>query len=116
MDSECLFCKIVSGDIPSTPVLDREAVYAFRDIHPSAPVHVLVVPKRHVADVRSIEIEHGALLVEMIDAAREVALAEGVGESGYRLIFNIGPDAGQTVFHLHLHVVGGAPMGPVARL
>ena len=115
MDTECLFCKIVSGNIPSTPVLDRESVYAFRDINPAAPVHVLVVPKTHITDVRAVEPAHGELLVEMIDAAREVADSEGIGESGYRLIFNIGPDAGQTVFHLHLHVVGGAPMGQGPR-
>lgn len=115
MDAECLFCRIVSGGIPSTPVLDRESVYAFRDINPAAPVHVLVVPKAHITDVRAVEPAHGELLVEMIDAACEVAESEGIGDSGYRLIFNIGPDAGQTVFHLHLHVVGGAPMGHGAR-
>jgi histidine triad (HIT) family protein len=115
VSDDCLFCKIVAGDIPSTAVLDRESVYAFRDIAPAAPVHVLVVPKLHVRDATTLDGGHGPLLVEMIDAANAVARAEGIAESGYRLIFNVGPDAGQTVFHLHMHVVGGAPLGGVAR-
>ncbi len=110
--NDCLFCKIVAGEIPSTAVLDRPAVYAFRDIAPAAPVHVLVVPKAHVRDATAVTAEHGEILAEMIDAANEVARAEGIAESGYRLIFNVGPDAGQTVFHLHLHVVGGTNLGP----
>ncbi|MFN2615285.1 MAG: histidine triad nucleotide-binding protein [Actinomycetota bacterium] len=109
--SDCLFCRIVAGEIPSTPVLDRPAVYAFRDVAPAAPVHVLVVPKDHVADARSIGAGHAGLLAEVVDAANEVARAEGLDGSGYRLVFNVGPDAGQTVFHLHLHVLGGRPLG-----
>lgn len=112
--SECLFCRIVAGEIPSTVVLDHDGVFAFRDIAPSAPTHVLVVPKEHVSDVRDVRPEHGDVLVEMLAAAREVAEAEGIAGSGYRLILNVGPDAGQTVFHLHMHLVGGRPLGPVA--
>jgi histidine triad (HIT) family protein len=113
MPGDCLFCKIVAGEIPSDTVLDRENVYAFRDIAPAAPVHVLVVPKRHIADVRDLEALHGEVLVEMFQAANAIALSESIASSGYRIIFNVGPDAGQTVFHLHMHVVGGKPLGGV---
>jgi histidine triad (HIT) family protein len=113
MPDDCLFCKIIAGDIPSTQVLDRETVYAFRDIAPAAPVHVLVVPKQHISDVRDLEHEHGDVVVDMFKAAGDIAQQESVGESGYRLLFNIGPDAGQTVFHLHMHLVGGRPLGGV---
>jgi len=115
MPDDCLFCSIVAGRIPSDTVLDRPHIYAFRDIAPAAPVHVLIVPKQHIKDATVIDASHGEILAEMIDAANEIARAEGVADSGYRLSFNIGPDAGQTVFHLHLHLVGGAPLGGVAR-
>ena len=111
--TDCLFCRIVAGEIPSAPVLDRPTVYAFRDIAPAAPVHVLVVPKEHLSGARDVTGAHGQILTEMIDAANEVAKAEKIDGSGYRLIFNVGPDAGQTVFHLHLHVLGGRPLGPM---
>ena len=113
MRDDCLFCKIVAGEIPSTGVLDRENVFAFRDVAPAAPVHVLIVPKRHIGDVRDVEPEDGGVLIEMIQAANEIASSEGVAESGYRLLFNIGQNAGQTVFHLHMHLVGGKPLGGV---
>ena len=113
--TDCLFCKIVASDIPSDIVLDRETVIAFRDIAPAAPVHVLVVPKEHVEDVRAVQPAHGSLLVDMVRAAADVAENEGIAASGYRLIFNVGRDAGQTVFHLHMHVVGGKPLGGVAH-
>jgi histidine triad (HIT) family protein len=113
MSEDCLFCKIVSGAIPSDAVLDQKSVYAFRDIAPAAPVHVLVVPKVHISDTRDVTVEHGQVLAEMLMVANRVAEDEGLG-SGYRLVFNVGPDAGQTVFHLHLHVLGGKPLGPMA--
>ncbi len=113
MQDDCLFCKIIAGEIPSTAVLDRETVFAFRDIAPAAPVHILIVPKQHIDDVRDLKPEDGSLLIEMFDAASDLALSEGIGESGYRLIFNVGPDAGQTIFHLHMHLVGGKPLGGV---
>jgi len=113
MSDDCIFCAIVSGAMPSEPVLDRGSVYAFRDIAPAAPVHVVVIPKAHISDTRDVTPEHGQVLAELLMAANEVAEAEGLG-SGYRLIFNVGPDAGQTVFHLHLHVLGGRPLGPMA--
>ncbi len=113
MSDDCLFCTIVAGEIPSTVVLDRENVFAFRDIAPAAPVHVLIVPKRHIGDVRDLKAEDGGVLIEMFQAANEIAAYEGIAESGYRLLFNVGQDAGQTVFHLHMHLVGGTPLGGV---
>ena len=113
MPDDCLFCRIVAGEIPSTVVLDNETVFAFRDIAPAAPVHVLIVPKRHIADVRDLQAEDGAVLIEIFQAANEIAASEGIAESGYRLLFNVGMDAGQTVFHLHMHLVGGKPLGGV---
>ena len=113
MQGDCLFCKIIAGEIPSTAVLDRDTVYAFRDIAPAAPVHLLVVPKQHIGDVRDLVAGNGGILVEMFQAANDLARQEGIADSGYRLMFNVGPDAGQTVFHLHMHVVGGKPLGGV---
>jgi len=113
MPDDCLFCKIVAGEIPNTPVLDRENVYAFRDIAPAAPVHVLVIPKRHIGDIRDLQAADGDLLIEMFQVANEIAASEGIAETGYRVIFNVGRDAGQTVFHLHMHLVGGKPLGAV---
>jgi histidine triad (HIT) family protein len=106
--TDCLFCKIVGGDIPADVVLDGPTVLAFRDVNPQAPVHVLVIPKEHVEDVRAVGPEHGGVLVDMIAAANQVG---GETPGGYRLVFNVGPDAGQTVFHLHMHVLGGRGMG-----
>lgn len=114
MSADCLFCRIVAGEIPSERVFESDEVLAFRDIAPAAPTHVLVIPKRHVRDVTEVTDEHRSLLATMIASARTVAEAEGIAASGYRLIFNVGADAGQTVFHLHLHVVGGKPLGGVA--
>ena len=109
-DADCLFCKIVAGDIRSTSVLDRGNVFAFRDVSPQAPTHILIVPKDHVRDVSVLDASHGDLLAEMVTAANELAASEGIDASGYRLVLNVGPDAGQTVFHLHLHLLGGRPM------
>ena len=114
MSDDCLFCKIVAGEIPSTLVLDRENVFAFRDIAPAAPVHVLIVPKRHIEDVRDLAAGDGDVVIEMFHAANEIAASKGIADSGYRVLFNIGRDAGQTVFHLHMHLVGGKPLGGVA--
>jgi histidine triad (HIT) family protein len=112
MSSDCIFCKVVAGELPSTEVLSSEQTYAFRDINPGAPTHILVVPKEHVADnAAGLGSEHGELLAEMIDTAQRVATAEGVAESGFRLVFNVGPDALNSVPHLHLHVLGGRQLG-----
>lgn len=109
-DPDCIFCKIVSGAIPSTAVFDRGGIFAFRDVSPQAPTHILIVPKDHLRDVSVIEASHGGLLADMLEAANELARSDGIEASGYRLVFNVGPDAGQTVFHLHLHLLGGRPM------
>ena len=105
--ADCLFCAIVAGDIPSTEVLSTDLVYAFRDLKPVAPTHVLIVPREHVVDAADIAAGHGDMLVELFDVARRVAEAEGLAERGYRLVFNVGPDSGNTVPHLHLHLLGG---------
>ena len=108
---DCLFCRIVAGEIESDPVLSTEGTYAFRDIAPVAPVHILVVPKRHIDDAASIGPDDGPLLAEMLATARQVAETAGVSGRGWRLVFNVGEDAQNSVSHLHLHVIGGRRMG-----
>ena len=103
----CLFCRIVAGDVPSTAVLDTETCYAFRDINPAAPVHVLVVPKEHIGSVEEIGSSQVVLLGDLFDAIRAVAAKEAITETGYRVVTNVGEDAGQLVHHLHFHVLGG---------
>jgi len=105
--SDCLFCRIVAGEVPSTAVHEAELVYAFRDLAPVAPTHVLVVPKRHIVGADEIGPEDGADVAAMFAAAQTVAEAEGIAERGYRTVFNVGRQAGQSVMHLHLHVIGG---------
>ncbi|MDP9403746.1 MAG: histidine triad nucleotide-binding protein [Actinomycetota bacterium] len=106
-EANCLFCRIVLGEVPSQRVATTEATYAFRDINPAAPVHVLVVPRAHIADAAAIEPEHAGVVAELFTTARHVAVTEGIGASGYRLVFNVGDDAQNSVGHLHLHVLGG---------
>jgi len=105
--AECLFCAIVAGDIPATQALETDRILAFRDINPQAPTHVLVIPKAHYPNVAALAAADAALLGEVIDVARQVAEAEGVAETGYRIVFNTGPQAGQTVPHVHAHLLGG---------
>jgi histidine triad (HIT) family protein len=107
---ECLFCSIVTGEIPAEKVVESERTVAFRDINPQAPVHVLVVPRVHYADLATVAAAGGGLLAEMATQAHRVAVAEGVADSGYRVVFNTGADAGQTVGHVHAHVLGGRPL------
>jgi histidine triad (HIT) family protein len=109
--ADCLFCKIVAGEIPSTAVTSTDTTYAFRDISPAAPVHVLVVPRRHITNASEIEAADGELLAQMILTAQQVAASEGIAATGYRLVFNVGDDALNSVPHLHLHVLGGHLMG-----
>ncbi len=111
--SDCLFCKIVAGEIPSTNVLETDRVLAFRDIAPHAPVHVVVVPKQHFVDTYDIAHADPALLGEVLRAATDVAVQEGL-TGGYRILTNTGPDSGQTVFHVHVHVLGGKNLGALA--
>jgi len=105
--AECLFCAIVTGEIPATKVLETDLILAFRDINPQAPTHVLVIPKAHYPDVAALAAADAALLGEVINAARQVAADEDVTEAGYRVVFNTGAQAGQTVPHVHGHVLGG---------
>jgi histidine triad (HIT) family protein len=109
--SDCLFCKIVSGDIPAECVAESDHTLAFRDINPQAPTHVLIIPKEHHANLAALAGADSALLAEVAVQARQVAQAEGIADSGYRVVFNTGAEAGQTVFHVHAHVLGGRPMG-----
>jgi histidine triad (HIT) family protein len=104
---DCLFCAIVAGQVPATQVLESDRTLAFRDINPQAPTHVLVIPKEHHQDVAALAKAGDGLLDEVIAQAHEVARAEGVSETGYRVVFNTGADAGQTVQHAHAHVLGG---------
>lgn len=104
---DCLFCKIADGRIPSDRVYEDDEVVAFRDIDPQAPVHVLVIPRRHIESADALTAADAATVMAMFAAAQRVARALGVAESGYRLVTNIGADAGQSVPHLHLHLLGG---------
>ena len=103
---DCLFCKIIAGDIPSTKVYEDEIVYAFRDIAPQAPTHILVVPKVHLADMNAITAETSAVVAHIFEVIPQIAKAEGLA-NGYRVVSNCGADAGQTVQHLHFHILGG---------
>ena len=109
--SDCLFCKILAGEVASDEVISDDETYAFRDINPGAPTHVLVIPRRHVESAATITGEDGPLLAGMIRTAQQVAAQEGIADSGYRLVFNVGDDALNSVPHLHLHVLGGKRLG-----
>jgi histidine triad (HIT) family protein len=107
---DCLFCGIAAGDVPATKVLVSDRTIAFRDISPQAPTHVLVIPREHFPDVASVVGANNGLLDELIGQAHRVAVAEGIDGNGYRIVFNTGLEAGQTVAHAHAHVLGGRPM------
>ena len=102
----CLFCKIVAGDIPSTKVYEDETVLAFRDIAPQAPTHILVIPKAHIPSVAGVTAENSSIVAHIFEVIPEIAEKEGL-ENGYRVVSNCGADAGQTVPHLHFHILGG---------
>jgi histidine triad (HIT) family protein len=112
VDNDCLFCRIVAGEIPATIVHDTPTTLAFRDIDPKAPVHVLVIPKAHHRDVLALAGDPQAA-ADVLAAAAAVAEAEGLTGDGFRLIFNTGAHGGQEVFHVHAHIVGGKPLGPM---
>jgi histidine triad (HIT) family protein len=109
---DCLFCRMVAGDVPVDKLYEDDLVIAILDIHPRAPVHFMIIPKEHIPSVKDVRGEHGPLVVRMLTTANHVARDEGVYDSGYRLAFNIGDDAGMTVRHLHLHCLGGRALGP----
>ncbi len=103
---DCIFCKIIAGDIPSTKVYEDDLVFAFRDINPQAPTHILVIPKAHIAGVCDITAENSPVVAHIFEVIPQIAKAEGL-DGGYRVVSNCGADAGQTVFHLHFHILGG---------
>jgi histidine triad (HIT) family protein len=108
--AECLFCKIVAGQIPGAVVYESDHVVAFKDINPQAPTHVLIVPRRHIASLNDLEPADDAIVGELVRTAAAIAKKNGHAEGGYRTVFNCNADAGQTVFHIHLHVLGGRKM------
>jgi histidine triad (HIT) family protein len=109
--SDCLFCRIAAKEIPAEVVHETDHVVAFRDINPKAPVHILLIPVEHIESVADLEEGTGSLLEEIFGVATHLAKAEGIASSGWRMVTNVGPDAGQSVPHLHFHLLGGRPMG-----
>lgn len=105
--SDCLFCRIVAGDLPSTRVWDDDLVYAFEDINPQAPVHVVVVPRKHLATLNDVTGEDEIIAGRLLRAAAGIAKERGIADSGYRTVINVNKDGGQVVYHVHLHVLGG---------
>ena len=108
--SDCLFCKMVSGEIKPDVVYEDEHVLAFRDINPQGPVHVLIIPRKHISTLNELEEEHAELLGRMFLAARKIAEMENMSENGYRTVINCNRHGGQEVYHIHLHVIGGRQM------
>ncbi|MFS0727548.1 histidine triad nucleotide-binding protein [Paenibacillus sp. 1P07SE] len=111
--SDCIFCKIIEGTIPSRKVLENDLVLAFHDIEPAAPVHVLIIPKKHIPTMNDVTAEDGETIAAVFAAARQIAAELGIAENGYRLINNVNKDGGQVVYHLHVHLLGGKPVGPL---
>ncbi len=105
--SDCLFCKILAGDIPAEIVYESETAIAFRDINPKAPTHVLIIPRRHIPTINEISADDHEIVGSLYSAAREIAATEGFSDAGYRAVMNCNEAAGQTVFHIHLHLLGG---------
>ncbi len=108
--TDCVFCKILAGDIPSTNVFRDEQVTAFRDLNPASPTHILLVPNKHIDSINVLTHEDEQLIGHLFTTAKQLAAQEGIAAGGYRLIINTNAQAGQTVFHIHLHLLGGAPM------
>ncbi len=104
---DCLFCKIIKGEIPSSKVYEDELIFAFRDIEPQAPVHILIIPKQHIASANELNEENSAIVGHIFSVAAKIAKSEGIAEGGYRIVNNCGADGGQTVGHLHFHMLGG---------
>ena len=109
-DETCLFCRVVAGEIPSDKLHESDSILAFRDVDPKAPTHVLLIPKEHIRDLTEVTDDHGNLLADLVQAAAHLADTEGL-ERGWRLVANVGPDAGQSVLHLHFHLLGGRQLG-----
>ena len=109
--TDCLFCKMVAGDIKPNTVYEDDNVLAFRDVNPQAPTHILVIPKTHIATINDLKPENESLVGKLFLAAKKIASDEGLADRGYRTLINCNEEAGQTVFHIHLHLLGGRPMG-----
>ncbi|MBD8496706.1 histidine triad nucleotide-binding protein [Paenibacillus arenosi] len=110
---DCIFCKIIEGTLPSKKVYETEQVVAFHDIQPKAPVHIVIVPKKHIPTMNDLQKEDYALLGDIHEAAQQIAKDLGVAQSGYRLVNNCNKDSGQIVFHIHYHLLGGEPLGDI---
>ena len=109
-DPDCLFCKIVEGTIPADIIHETDTTLAFRDINPQAPVHVLIIPRMHIATINDIDDADREIVGSLYTAARDIAAQEGIADFGYRAVMNCNEGAGQTVFHIHLHLLGGRPL------
>ncbi len=109
--ADCLFCKIINGEVPSTKVFENELVYAFRDIEPQAPEHIVIVPKKHIASTNDITAENSGYVAAIFEAAAQIAKQLGIDGDGYRIVNNCGKLGGQTVGHLHFHLMGGRSFG-----
>ena len=111
----CIFCQIINKKIPAQIVFENERVLAFPDIHPMAPVHILIIPKKHIASVAEISVEEESLMGEMVGVAKRLAENLAISQKGYKLLFRVGEDGGQEVLHIHLHLIGGAKLQEVIR-
>lgn len=109
---ECIFCKIIKGEIPSEKVYEDEDILAFKDIQPAAPIHILIIPKKHITNLMEVSNEDNELMGKIVIAIQKIAKQLGVDEKGFRIISNSGPDSGQEVMHLHFHLLAGRTMGP----
>lgn len=109
--TDCIFCKIAAGELGTEFVYEDDEVVAFRDLNPQAPTHILVIPRRHIATTNDLTEDDAGLIARLVLVAKEIAAREGIAESGYRTVLNCNAEAGQSVFHLHLHLLGGRPMG-----
>lgn len=107
---DCIFCKIIDGDIPSDIVYDDEDVFAFRDLNAQAPLHALIIPKKHIATINDLETNNANVIGKLYLAAKKIATNEGYADNGYRVVMNCGEAAGQSVFHIHLHLLAGRPL------
>ena len=113
--TDCIFCKIVAGAVPTEFLYQDEEIIAFRDIHPLAPVHILILPKKHIPSLIDLKPQHRELVGKLVEVANGLARSKGIAEKGYRLVINCGPDGGQVVPHLHLHLLGGRRMSDRLR-
>lgn len=116
MENDCIFCKIIKGEARADFIYQGKNMVAFKDIKPSAPVHILVVPKKHIRSINDLEEQDASIITEMLYRAKEIAREQGTDQAGYKLVFNVERGGGQYVFHLHLHIIGGWDMGKHPRL